>query len=116
MPSTHANDAAPKKKRRRFHTVEQIEGAIDDAKTNALALDTEADAENDLAQRLMRAGSERDDAGRSVRDILDNRDALRAKSRGIYNSTIPRLKERIGIMRTVAPKELVGDDPSIPRS
>lgn len=110
---------APKKRRsspRRFNSVEQIEREIDRAKTDALLADTEADAAEKKAYDLMKAGATAPAQIAAVKTLLAERDNLREKSRRLQGPVTDRLKKRIGIMRTIAPTELLGADTSIPRS
>jgi predicted transcriptional regulator len=96
---------------RRFKTVEEIEREIDRTKTDAMLADKEADEYNAQAYDLMKSGGSSTEA----RHLLDMRDAARARAKRLTGPVTERLKERIGIMRTIAAPELV-PDASIPRS
>lgn len=96
---------------RRFKSVEEIEREIDRTRTDALLADKQADEFNEQAYALMKSGG----SSIQARALLDQRDAHRAKAKRLTGPVIQRLKERIGIMRTVTAPELV-PDASIPRS
>lgn len=102
------------KPKKRFQSAEQIEAEIDKVKARALRYDQDADAAHTRAYAMMRGEIPETPGKEDAASLIEKRDRLRKISRSIHETTIPRLKERIGVMLTQASPYLVGEDPSIP--